>query len=240
MAFSGDGARFVGDDGLVQRATFGSVISGDAVTPLPASLYLILAKAAVSGFPPNTTGTACAAGDFLLVDAGVTIIPVVGDVVVEVDVEDLCDVSSFTIPFTADEIDVTTLCDDIKKYRRGKADMQGTINGVFTAGLSDDVDGFLRQFIRMVKQDAETSMDVYAQEDKILLGIFYLNKNAASADRMAIIAPFTLFGYSVGGEMGAAQSFKSSFRFSPYSYDDGTYEVEIEPTFHRWGTTTST
>jgi hypothetical protein len=240
MAFYGDGQKFVGDDGLVQKATFGAVVNGDGATPLATGLYLVLAKAAVSNFPPNTVGTAIAVGDFLLVDAGVAITPAIGDNVVTVVVEDLCDISSFTIPFTKDEIDVTTLCDTIKKYRSGKADMNGTMNGIFTAGISDEVDGFLRQFIRIAKQDGSTSFDSYSQQDSILLGIFYINKNSNIADRMAIIAPFTLFGYSLGGEMGSAQSFKSGFRFSNLVYDDGTYEITIEPTFYRWGTSLDT
>jgi hypothetical protein len=57
---------------------------------------------------------------------------------------------------------------------------------------------------------------------------------------MGVIAPFTLFGYSVGGEMGNPQSFKSDFRFSNLKYDDGIYEVTIEPTFYRWGTQATT
>lgn len=238
--FFGDGTKFVGDDGLIQKATFAAVVNGDGATPLPTHLYLVLAKAAVTGFPPNTTGTAIAVGDFLLVDAGVVIIPEIGDVVVEVDVEDMCDISSFTIPFEKASIDVTVLCDTIKKYRSGKADMNGSMNGIFTAGISDDIDGFLRQFIKVAKQDAEASFDSYGQQDSILLGVFYINKTVTLADRMAIIAPFTLFGYSLGGEMGSAQSFKSSFRFSTLYYDDGTYEVSIEPTFYRWGSTAST
>lgn len=240
MAFFGDGQKFVGDDGLVQKATFGAVVNGDGATPLPTGLYLVLAVAAVSGFPPNTVGADIAVGDFLLVDAGVAIVPQVGDVVVTVTVEDLCDISSFTIPFEKASIDVTTLCDTIKKYRSGKADMNGSMNGIFTAGISDEADGFLRQFIRIAKQDGSTSFDSYAQQDSILLGIFYINANSNIADRMAIIAPFILFGYSVGGEMGSAQSFKSSFRFSNLVYDDGTYEVTIEPTFYRWGTSSDT
>jgi hypothetical protein len=240
MAFFGDGARFVGDDGLLKKGTFGAVINGDAITALPVGLYLVLAKAAVSGFPPATVGTAIAAGDFLDVKAGDGIIPAVGDVVVTVTTEDLCDISSFTIPFTKEEIDVTTLCDTIKKYRDGKADMNGSMNGIFTAGISDDVDGFLRQFIKIAKQDGGTSFDSYAQQSSILLGVFVINKNTNIADKMAIIAPFTLFGYSVGGEMGAPQSFKSSFRFSTMNYDDGVYEQTIEPTFYRWGTAATT
>lgn len=238
--FTGDGARLIGDDGLVQKATFSTVIVGTGVGTLAAGLYLVLAKGAPSGLPPATVGDAIAVGDFLLVDAGVSITLLTGDVVATLILEDLCDLSSFTIPFTKEEVDVTTMCDTIKKYRSGKADMQGSMKGVFTAGISDDVDGFLRQFIRIAKQDGSTQFDSYSQHGAILLGLFYLNDDTNIADRMVIIAPFSLFGYSVGGEMGQAQSFQSSFRFANYNYDDGTYDVAIEPTFYRWGTSSDT
>jgi hypothetical protein len=238
--FYGDGTKLIGEDGIVSKGTFGAVVNGDGATPLPVGTYLVLAKALASGFPGPTTGTAIAVGDFLQVALGDAIIPEVGDVVVTIILEDLCDMSSFTIPFTKDEIDVTTLCNAIKVYRSGKTDMKGSMNGIFTVGISDDVDGFLRQFIRIAKQDGGTSFDSYAQQDSILLGFFITNKSTNIADKMGIIAPFTLNGYSSGGEMGNPQSFKSDFRFSTMKYDDGIYEVTIEPTFYRWGTQATT
>ncbi len=238
--FFGDGTRLVGDDGMVQKSTFSTVIIGTGAGTLATGLYLVLAKGTPSGFPAATTGTAIAVGNFLLVDPGVSITMLAGDVVVTLVVEDLCDLSSFTLPFTKEEIDVTTMCDTIKKYRTGKANMSGSMKGVFTVGISDDIDGFLRQFITIAKQDGSTSFDSYAQQQSILLGLFYLNDDTNLSDRMVIIAPFSLFGYSVGGEMGQAQSFQSGFRFANMNYDDGTYDVSIEPTFYRWGTSSDT
>jgi hypothetical protein len=238
--FTGNGTKLVGDDALVQKATFNTVVNGNGATPLPAGLYLVLAVASPSGFPPNTTGSAIAAGDFLLVDEGVTITPETGDNVVSMTIEDLCDISNFGMDFSKAEIDVTTQCDDIKVYRQGKADMTGSMSGVFTVGVSDEVEGFLNQFIRINKQDGATSYDSFEQDDSILLGLFYINSKVEVADRLAVIAPFILFGYSVGGEEGAPQSFDATFRFSNFSYTDDTYSQAIEPTFYRWGTEETT
>lgn len=240
MSFTGNGVKLVGDDALVQKATFGVVFVGDGAVQLPDGLYLVVSVASPSGFPPNTTGDAVSAGDFLIVDAGVTITPEVGDNLVTMILSDLCDISNFSKEFSKSEIDVTTQCDEIKVYRQGKADMNGTMNGVFTVGVSDEVSGFLNQFIRINKQDGSTSFDSYEQEDSILLGTFYINSKTEIADRLVIIAPFILFGYSVGGEEGSPQAFSATFRYTNLNYQDDTYDVAIEPTFYRWGTEAST
>jgi len=77
--FTGDGQKFVGDDGLVQRVEFGTVTTGDGATPLPVGLYLVLAVANPSGFPPNTTGAAVDEGDILRVPPVRLAPPVVAD-----------------------------------------------------------------------------------------------------------------------------------------------------------------
>lgn len=239
--FTGNGTKLVGDDALVQKVDiYGTVCEGDGVTPLDAGLYIVLAVANPSGFPPNTTGDAIAVGDFLLVDAGTVITPLATEVVVSVTVEDLCDISDFKMDFTKPEIKVTTQCDVIDVYRQGKPDMSGAMNGIFTVGVSDAVEGFLNEFIDIRRQDGATSFDTYEKRDSILLGLFYVNSKIEIADRMLVIAPFVLFGYSVGGEMGSPQSFSSTFRFSNLSYDDGTYAVELKPSFYRWGTEEAT
>ena len=40
------------------------------------------------------------------------------------------DCSSFNFELNADEIEVTVLKDQVKKYRKGKSDMSGTITGI--------------------------------------------------------------------------------------------------------------
>ena len=237
MAFNGDGQKFTGDDGFLQTAEFGAEIAGDGATPLPTGTYLIISVAAVSGFPaPADGGDAAAAGDVIVVGAGVGIIPEVDDDVVTLTLSDKCDVSSWTMEFSKDEIEVTTLCDAIKKYRAGKPDMSGTINGIFTAGISDDPDGDLRQFIDVVKQDGGDSYDKFTQEASIGLGFFYVNNNTAIADIMFVVAPYELYGYSLGGEIGSPQSFSSGFRFGNLTYaSDGGDTITINPAFHRIG-----
>lgn len=238
MGFQGNGTRFTGDDGFLKRATFGSEIAGDASTPLTApGVYMITAVAGTSAFPaPALSGTAAAAGDFLVLKTGDAITPAVGDDVVAVTLTDQCDISSWTMEFTKEEIETTTLCDDIKIYRAGKADMSGTMNGIFTAGTSDATDGNLREFIRIAKQDGDVSFDSFAQQESVLLGFFYVNNDSNLADEMFVVAPYQLFGNALGGEIGSPQSFSAPFRFASKSFTSATHgDISISPTFYRLG-----
>jgi len=238
MAFKGNGQKLTGDDGYLQNATFGTEIPGDGVTPLPVGTYLITKVAAVSAFPaPAYGGDAAAAGDIIVVEGTNSITPATDDDVVTLVLEDKCDVSDWTMEYSKEEIEVTTLCDLVKKYRAGKPDMTGTINGIFLTGTTDDEDGLLRQFIRIVKQDGDNSFDSFAQQESILLAFLYVNNKTSIADKMWVAAPIQLYGESVGGEIGSAQTFSSPFRFGDLTYTDtGNGEtVSIEPTFYRLG-----
>lgn len=237
MAFNGDGQKLTGDDGFVKKATFGAEVAGDATTPLPVGTYLITKVAAVSTLPSAALGGLDPApGDILTVIGSASITPAIDDDLVTLTLEDQCDVSSFAMEFTKEEIDVTVLCDDVKKYRAGKADMAGSINGVFTAGITDSTTGSLRQFISVAKQDGDVSFDRFNQAESILLGEFYVNIDSNIADIMKVVAPFQMFGQGLGGEIGAAQSFAASFRFANLQYTDSNGEVAtILPTFYRIG-----
>jgi hypothetical protein len=236
MAFNGDGQKFVGDDGFIKRASFGAEVLAPGALPVPA-VYLITAIGTPTGFPVNAYGGASAGvGDILVLKAGDTVTMLAGDAVVTLTLKDQCDVSSWTMEFSKEEIDVTTLCDYVKKYRSGKADMSGTMNGIFTAGITDDTDGYLRQFIDIAKQDGDLSFDRFSQQESIMLGFFYVNIDTALADEMYIVAPFQIYGTGLGGELGSPQSFSANFRFANLSYTDSNGDTAvIEPTFYRLG-----
>jgi hypothetical protein len=239
MAFNGDGQKFTGDDGFIKKAAFSTEIIGDGSTPLPVpGVYLITDVAGVSTFPaPALGGDAAAIGDILVLKTGDSVTPAVGDDVVTLVLTDQCDISSWTMEFTKEEIEVTTLCDDVKKYRAGKADMSGSMNGIFSAGISDATDGQLRQFIRIAKQDGDASFDSFSQQESILLAFFYVNIDTNIADEMYVVAPYQVFGYGLGGEIGSAQSFTTPFRFGNLTYTDSgnSNVVTINPTFYRLG-----
>jgi len=216
MAFTGDGRKLTGNDGLVYKATIGVEVVGNAVLAMPVGLHLVTAVAAATGFPAKTTGTIIEVGRLIRVRTGQTITPAVGDKFKTLTLATLCDITSFTMPFTAAEIDTTTFCDDIMTYEVGKVDMQGTMDGITTIGTTTDNGGLLNRFIDIIKQDGITSYDVYQSSAEVYFGYFVVNKTAAKGDELAVFAPVNLFGASLGGAMGDAQGFSSNFRFASY------------------------
>jgi hypothetical protein len=238
MSLNGNGTKFVGDDGFVKEATFGAEIAGDGATPLPApGTYLVIKVAGASAFPaPASGGDSIAVGDILVLETGDALTPAIDDDVVTLSLADQCDVSSWAMEFSKEEIDTTTLCNSVKTYRAGKSDMAGTMNGVFMAGTTDSTTGALREFIRIAQQDEVASFDSFAQRESITLGFFYVNDDVNIADKMYVVAGFQQFGLGLGGEIGSAQSFSSSFRFADYAYTTvGGLTVTISPTFYRLG-----
>ncbi len=236
--FNGNGTKLTGDDGYLQAATFGAEVAGDGLTQLPVGTYLITKVAAVSAFPaPALGGDAAKAGDIISVEGVNVITPATDDNVVTLALADKCDVSSWTMEFTKEEIEVTTLCDDLKKYRAGKADMAGTVNGLFVTGLTEDKDGPLRQFIKINIQDGDNSYDSFEQQESIFLGFFYVNKDANIADKMWVSAGVQFYGNGLGGEIGSAQAFSTPFRFGSLSYPStlSGVTVDIQPSFTRLG-----
>jgi hypothetical protein len=232
MSFKGNGQRLVGDDGLIKKAAFGAKITGAGTTPLPVGTYMVLAVAVATTLPdPAGTGGDIAPGDILVIRTGDSVTPAVGDNLVTLTLTTIMDVSSWTMEFSKEEIDVTVLADAVKKYRSGKADMSGTLEGVFVMGTTDEPTGFMRQFIDIAQQDGDLSFDKYDQQEEVLLGFFQLQKNSSLADIEQVVAPFQLYGNGMGGALGERQGYSSPFRFASLAFES----VEINPTLYRLG-----
>jgi len=241
MAFTGNGTKLIGDDGFLQNAEYGAEVLGDGATVLPVGTYMIINVAGTSGFPaPASGGTGAAVGDILVVKTGDSITPAVDDDVVTLTLTDQCDVTSWAMEFTKDEIDTTTICDDIKTYRAGKADMSGSVNGIYTTGLTNDKTGKFREFIDIAEQDGDASFDRFEKQENILLGTFFLNKDTNKADEQYIVAAYQIYAQGAGGELGNSQTFSGSFRFASSSYtvlsgNNAGASVSIQPTLYRLG-----
>jgi hypothetical protein len=238
-AFTGDGVKFTGNDGYFVTATAGTVITGAGTTPLPVGKYLVTAVATSSTLPPATTGAKLEPGDFLTVDTGISITPATGDNLITLVLTDRGDISSNTMEFSKDSIEVTTFENKIKTYRAGKPDMSGKMSGVFKLGTTDATNGFLRDFIDIKKQNGSTSFDTYAKVASIYLGFFYMNdpttNGMANVDRVLVIAPFETYGTKLGGTIGDATSFDSDFKFTDLSIGG----VAIKPAYYRLATVTT-
>jgi hypothetical protein len=230
MAFTGDGQALTGAQGTIYTASLGTEESGDGATALDAGLYLITAvDGTTTGWPANSGADGAAdisAGYILRVRDADTITPESGDSYKAITLTERCDVTSWNLPFTADEIEVTSFCDTVKTYAKGKADASGSISGVVKVGTTTGPEGFLRQFIDVVQQDGSTSIDFYDKTSEILLAYLVANKDTSLADEVGLFLPINIFGAGIGGDQASAQSFDGSFRIANYP--------EVKPALYRF------
>jgi hypothetical protein len=239
MAFSGDGQKLIGNDGTVFDATVGTEVEGDGIAALPEGYNMITGVAPSGSGWPATSGatgaTQVGLGRIIQVRAGDTAItPAAGDFYVPLTLTELCDLGSWTLQFTSDEVEITGFCDDFKTYRAGKDDVQGGLTGVFRIGTTDKKDGLAitRTFIDIVEQDGGDTVDVYDKLKGAKIVQLVKNKEGRTGDFYDIFAGVELFGYNDGAEQGAnAQTFDSSFRFS--GFFAGAASVELLPTMYR-------
>ena len=248
---SGDGRKLIGNDGTFFGLVQGTEVVGDGVTAIPQpstgrTLIVITGVAAVTAWPGTTGATGAEQvgnGRILEVRNGDTAItPAIGDNYVPLTLNELCDISAWTLPFTADEIEITTFCDEEKKYRAGKDDVSGTASGIFTIGITDSVTNgaeFARKFMAIIQQQGGDNVDVFPKSKVPILASFVLNKEQAgeTGDYMEYIAPVELFSFSLGAEQGAnAQTFETTVRLTNLS--SGSASVEILPGLYRRGRAT--
>jgi hypothetical protein len=126
------------------------------------------------------------------------------------------DCSSFSFELNADEIEVTVLKDQVKKYRKGKSDMSGTITGINFISEMRKAGSVLNRFLKVVTgKSLHTAKPVV---NDIESGDFYikayLNDETAVGETQAFLfGQVELFGYSLGAETANAQSWSSGVRF---------------------------
>lgn len=239
MPYTGDGQKLIGNDGDVYDVVAGTETAGDGATPLAEGHYLITAVATVASGWPGTSGASGAAqvGVGRIVEVRETdtdITPALTDKYIPLTLSRLCDLSSWNVAFSSDEVEITGFCESIKTYRAGKDDAQGGMSGIYRLGTTDKVTGLAieRTFIDIVRQDGGDAIDVYAKTKGPKIVRLVQNKNEDIGDWVELFAAVELFGFNLGAENGAnAQAFDTSFRFTTYTL--GADAVEVLPTQYR-------
>lgn len=230
MALSANGAKLVGSDGTLFTAVIGTEIVGDNITPLAAGYYVVTAIAGSSNFPASagTGAIDIRVGD--LIKVGTTALtPNTGDNVKPLTLTERCDVQSWTLNFTADEIETTTFCDLVKTYEVGKTDSSGTITGITSIGTTTGPDGFLRQFTDTIEQDDQTQYDVYAKNTSLIFALLTANKEgSAKGDEIDYFAPINIFSSDIGGDQASAQTFTTTFRIGTAT------DTTVNPALYRF------
>lgn len=197
--------RLVGRNGRVMTFTIGQPVQGDGETTLQKGVYYVInAMGATSAFTNGQVG-------MVIVGNG-TLAPLEGDSYSELTITGECDARQASVEFEAEEIDITTLCDDIMKYATGFVDLSGSIEGIVTIGLSEK---FFNKFLPIVEQDATGDITVTPQNDDVLLLDVVFNKlDNTDIPKLEFIAPIVITTFSAGVQIGDAQTFESNFRIA--------------------------
>lgn len=196
--------RLIGADASLYKMNFGATLASGTMTS--GSWYKIVS---ISG-----TGTFAAGyqvGDLFLGN-GQTLNA--GNTAQLGTPELLSDITSFSLEFSRDEVEVTTLADDIKKYRPGKTDLSGTVEGInFISQMNKD-GSIVGRFMRTVAATAANSSSLREVDASPLYGQFYIQDNTtASGETHAFLfGQIELYGYNLGASVADAQSWSSSVR----------------------------
>ncbi len=201
--------RLVGADATLYRGSVAAnaTTSGSQVA---GAFYKVATISGTSVFP-----TGIEVGDIWLGDAAKSFS--VGNSAYLITATEMMDINSFDMAFKADEIEVSVLADDVKKYRKGKTDMTGTIKGINIISEMQKSGSVLNRFLRTATATAANVIStVNALDNSELIGVFYLQKDATtSTETMTVlVAQCDLFGYNLGASLGDAQSFDSGLRFT--------------------------
>lgn len=198
--------RLVGSDASFFKAsvaatatTSGNMIAG--------SFYKIATISGTTVFP-----TGYAVGDIFLGDAAKALSA--SNSAYLLTSSQAMDVNSFKIDFAADEIEVTVLADGNKKYRKGKNDVSGTVEGINFISEMSKAGSFLNRFLRTA---SATSANVVSTLNNVaasdIFGVFYLNDDTTTGEiQTFMVAQIEFYGYSLGAAIGDAQSWSSGIR----------------------------
>lgn len=221
----------IGDDATIESIEFGEEKLGDGLKTLDELAggtiasgkgkgeWLITAKAAAGSIFGEL-----AVGDVFPADGDE--VPLADDKCKLVTGTEFMDSSGWEANFTAKEVEITLLRHRIMKYRKGKADAEGTLKGIFTVGVTGEAGGLLNQFLKIVKKDS-TGVTVSQVSSRPIFIRGVIRNTTVTGETFAFIfAQIELFGIKLGAESGNKQEYSSKFRFT--GNDPVYYERVIE------------
>lgn len=197
--------RLVGKDGEVYSAVKAAPVDGNGSTALTDGYYIVSSIASSGSTLPEGLQPG------YVFKGSTTITPAEGDKVVPLTLTKKCDITNFSVEYSADEIDVTTLCDSERSYRAGFTDATGSLEGVTTIGISEYL---MSKFIPIVTQTNE-SVTVTEIDGEALIMRLVLNKQAAGGDILSYFAPIAVTSYNIGATVDDAQTYTANFRNTP-------------------------
>ena len=219
----------IGDDATIESLVFGAEKVGDAIKTLDLlagagagagkGLWLITAKAAAGSIFGGL-----AVGDVFPADGDE--VPAAGDKAKLATATPFLDASEFSIGLTAKEIEITLLKHKVQKYRKGKADADGSLKGIFTLGITGEAGGLVNQFVKVVHKDKAGTITVSEINSHPIYIRGVIRDTKVSNETYAFIfGQIELFGVNLGAASGNKQEWSSKFRFT--GNDPVYYEEEI-------------
>lgn len=200
--------RLTGADASLQKATFGAALATGSATK--GAWYKIIALTGTTVFPAGYV-----VGDLIQGEVSMTFSAT--NSASQATFADVQDCSSFSFDITSDEIDVTVLIDGVKKYRKGKTDMSGTISGINFVSEMEKAGSILNRFLRTVTGDSIGA--VTAVINNVDNSAYYiramLNDDVTTVGEKQVFltGQVELFGYKLGADVGSAQTWESGCRF---------------------------
>ena len=120
----------------------------------------------------------------------------------------IADCNSFDFSFSADEVEVTVLTDSVKKYRKGKTDLSGTVRGINIITEMKKAGSILNRFLRTVSATAANVATLSTVDGSDFYIQAYLQDDTTTAGETHafLFGQVELYGYSLGAAIGDAQS----------------------------------
>lgn len=205
--------RLVGSDGKLVTVTLGT--AGDFSVP---GWYVISAIADTS----SAFEDGFEVGDPIYLASDPTL--ALTDEVQLMTETEQADITSFSLEVSRAEIDVTTLSDDVRRYRTGKVDMTGSLEGIITLDETDADGWVINNFMKTIKQTGAAAWTITEANDDPIYIKGVLQKDTSSGEKESFFwAKINLLGANLGASGEDAQSFSSSFRIAPGNPDPVFY-----------------
>jgi len=201
-------SRLVGSDASLAKATFATpLVTGTATA---GAFYKIVVKTGDTVFPAGY-----AVGDLWQGDGVATFSATNSGALATFTT--VADCSSFDMQFSADEIEVTVLTDGVKKYRKGKTDLSGTVRGINIISEMKKAGSILNRFLRVVVGDklsvADAVLNNVDESSFYIKAMLQDDEVTTGEEAVFLFGEIELFGYSLGADMGSAQEWESGLRF---------------------------
>lgn len=220
--------RLVGSDGKLVTVTYDTEVTGDGTDDLDTlsasddgGWYEVTAIGGSTGLDSGLS-----VGELFWDDG--TLVMETGDKVKYLMENEQADVTSFNLELSKAEIDVTTLSDGVRRYRTGKIDMTGSMEGITTIDQTDAAGWVINNFMKVVSQASAGTVTVSEVDDSPIYIKGVLQKDDNTGEKEAFFwAKINILSSSLGASGEDAQSFSSNFRIATGTPDPTYYVREI-------------